>query len=190
MGKKMVLRHEALKGRGAELPPTTQPASPIFIVFSIRRQAHRLLHLVRGTIWCIIFLVAAATQQPTFSRLLASQSVSLSASLFAVPSQLHLQSAVSSPAASFLQAPASSSPVTHLGFLLTGCLGLNVPRVGRDVDWAGGLNSAFGGIDCVSTAITEGPDSCSFIGAVFALELPCMKVKTSVKCNETSKQQQ
>ncbi|KAL4320786.1 hypothetical protein AHAS_Ahas14G0045300 [Arachis hypogaea] len=49
-------------------------------------QAHRLLHLVRGTIWCIVFLVAAATQQPTFSSLLASQSVSLSASLFAVPS--------------------------------------------------------------------------------------------------------
>nr|XP_025628321.1 zinc finger BED domain-containing protein RICESLEEPER 1-like [Arachis hypogaea] len=80
----------------AKLPPTMQPASPIFIVFSIRRQAHRLLHLVRGTIWCIVFsivfLVAAATQQLTFSPSLASQSVSLSVSLFAVPS----------PAASFV----------------------------------------------------------------------------------------
>ncbi|RYR24075.1 hypothetical protein Ahy_B02g057569 [Arachis hypogaea] len=75
-------------------------------------------------------------------------------------------------------------------FIVLNSIGLNVPRAGRDVDWAGGLNGAFGGIDCVSTVATEGPDSCSFIGAVFALELPCMKVETSVKCNETSKQQQ
>ncbi|XP_020978204.1 uncharacterized protein LOC110271564 [Arachis ipaensis] len=84
-----------------------------------RRQAHCLLHLVRGTIWCTVFLVAAATQQSTFSRSLASQSVSLSASLFAVPSL----------AANFLQAPASSSPVTHSDSKKWGKLTLKVIRL-------------------------------------------------------------
>ncbi|XP_020963903.1 uncharacterized protein LOC110265308 [Arachis ipaensis] len=91
----------------AELPPTTQPASPIFIVFSIKCQAHRLLHRLPGS------------GSDATTNFLSTVGVSVGISVNIVvrgslsSNQLRLQSAVPSPAASFLQAPASSSPVTH-----------------------------------------------------------------------------
>ncbi|RYR45063.1 hypothetical protein Ahy_A08g041309 [Arachis hypogaea] len=87
---------------------TVTHATSFPIVFSIRRQAHRLLHLVHGTVkrivFSIVFLVAAATQQPTSSPSSASPSASSSA----FPFQQQASSSVSRSLSSSQLPPGSS----------------------------------------------------------------------------------